>query len=284
MNEIGLGTWLITEYEELKLAIKTALEAGYRTIDTAQVYDNEAKIGSILKEMNVDTNELFIITKVSPINYRYHTTKSVLQSLENLQIESIDLVLLHAELETEDNLKAYKELIKLKEKGLVKNIGLSNFSQEGIEALVKATGMVPYCNQIVCSPTTRPEKLEKYCKEQDILLMGYSILKPYYTPNPFYQASGMSEEEKNIIEDIASKYNSSVSQVLNGWALYNGYHIIPKSTKPERIKENYNINIDFEEEDITKINSMNKLTAEEYKLLVESWKTYISEDQMIKGM
>lgn len=283
MNKIGLGTWQLTDYEEMNAVVKAAIETGYRTIDTAQVYENEEMLGAIFEELNINTDDLFITTKISPINYRKHTTKSLVKSLKKLKLDKIDLVLLHAEIDKKDNLQAYKELLELQDKGIIKYVGVSNFSIEGIEDLIDATGKVPYCNQIVCSPTTRALELEEYCKEKNIALVGYSILKPYYAPNPYYAESGLSQDEKVIIDNLALKYNVNVGQLLNGWALQNGYHIIPKSSKVERVHENYNCKIRIDNDDMNIINEMNKLTSEKYKELVKSWKVNITDEQMEKG-
>lgn len=283
MNKIGLGTWLITDYEELKETIKAANEFGYRTLDTAQVYNNEEMIGNIFEQLELNTDEWFITTKVTPLNYKNFTTKSVMESLKRLKIKTIDLVLLHAEIDLENSLRAYEELLELKNQGIIKNVGLSNFSIETIKILIEKTGEKPYCNQIVCSPTTRPIQLEEYCKENDIKLVGYSIMKPYFGANPFYENSEMTNKEKEMINQISSEYNISVAQLLNGWALQNGYYIIPKSTKKDRIYENLNSKINLNPEHMDVLNNMNRLNTEQYKNKVESWRDSITDEMFEVG-
>lgn len=276
MTKIGFGTWLITEYDILYSVIKTALENKYKLIDTAQVYNNEQHIGKILKELNVNTDEIFITTKVTPINYRFHTRKSLEVSLKKLGVSKVNLVLLHAEIGDEDNLIAYKELITMQNEGIIEHIGVSNFSIEGIQKLEEVTGVKPYCNQIVLSPSTRAIQLENYCKKNDIKLIGYSILKPYFSPNPFYPNSGLKDEEKDILDKMCIKYDLSISQLLNGWALQNGYYVIPKSVKKERVIENYCEDVEIYHDDMNIINQMNRMTTAQYKEMVNSWKTQIT--------
>lgn len=282
--EIGLGTWLLNDFSTLELVIDTALRSGYRHIDTAQAYNNEYDIGKILNKQNLPRKELFLTTKVAPQNYLNFTRKSIEESLTRLQTNYLDLVLLHAELDSELNLKAYQELITLQKEGKIRYIGVSNFSIEGIEKLTQETGIRPYCNQIVCSPTTRPLELEEYCLNQNIHLIGYSIIKPYFSPNPFYPNSALNTKEKEKLDEMCIKYNISIGQLLNYWAISHNYHIIPKSSNPSRVEENFNLNFSIDPEDIKIIDTMNHFTAQEYQEHVTEWETRITPKMLEAGL
>ena len=285
MPQIGLGTWLLTDPKQLRQSINTALDIGYRHIDTAQMYNNEFDIGQIIKDYPIERNELFLTTKIAPVNYLYHVKESVEESLERLQTDYVDLVLLHAEVEnSEINLKAYQELIALQNEGKITHIGVSNFSIEGINKIIDTFEVKPYCNQIICSPTTRPVELEKYCKENGIKLTGYSILKPYFEPNPFYPDSALTQGEKAILDGLCEKYDINIGQLLNSWAVSHGYHIIPKSSSPKRVEENFQINNSISVDDLLKIDSMNRFSAKEYKALVKHWGSSLTEEVYKKGL
>lgn len=284
LPQIGFGTWLLTDFPTLEKAIETALNTGYRHIDTAQVYNNEYDIGEILAKQPISRDEVFLTTKVAPQNYLNFTRQSVEESLTRLQTEYLDLVLLHAELSPELNLVAYDELINLQKEGKIKHIGVSNFSIAGIEHLVQETGVKPYCNQIVCSPTTRPIELEKYCLDHDILLVGYSIIKPYFSPNPFYPKSALSTEEKATLDDMCVKYDINIGQLLNAWAISHNYHIIPKSSNPTRVEENFALDFTIDQKDLETIDQMNRFTAKEYQEQVASWEDRITPEALETGL
>ncbi|MBA3925491.1 aldo/keto reductase family protein [Listeria rustica] len=284
LPKVGLGTWLLTDFDDLKQSIQTAWKTGYRHIDTAQVYNNEYDIGVILKALRIDRSELFLTTKIAPQNYLKHTKASVSESLARLQTSYVDLILLHAELGETANLAAYQALLDLQMEGVVKHVGVSNFSISGIQKLVEETGVKPYCNQIVCSPTTRPLELEAYCLEEGILLTGYSILKPYTTPNPFYPDSALTSDEKFQLDDLCKKYDVNIGQLLNKWALQHDYHVIPKSKNPKRVEENYQLDFEISASDLEIIDGMNRFSSAEYQESVKQWESRVTEEQSEQGL
>lgn len=284
MPDVGLGTWLLTDFEELKNSIEKALKIGYRHIDTAQMYNNEYDIGEILSTQSIPRSDLFLTTKIAPMNYYKHVNESVQESLRRLKTGYLDLVLLHAEVSEELNIVAYKELISLQKAGVIRNIGVSNFSVDGIEKLIVATKVKPYCNQIVCSPTTRPVELEEYCLSQGIRLTGYSVLKPYFSPNPFYPESALTGLEKIRLDELCLKYKVSIGQLLNKWALQHSYHVIPKSSNPQRVVENYNLDFDIGRIDMNVIDNMNRFTSKKYQESVKQWENQITESMLEKGL
>ncbi len=282
--KVGLGTWLLTDRDELKGSIKSAIESGYKHIDTAQVYNNEFQIGEILKELKVDMKDLFITSKVVPLNYE-HTIESTKESLRRLQMKQIDLMILHAAFYKDLNIKAFKDLVQLQKDGLVRHIGVSNFSIEALEEIHEATGVWPYINQVVLSPITRAIDLEKFCMDKGIKLVGYSIMRPYFEPNPFFENSGFTDDQKAVVETIAKSHKKDVGQVLNKWALQLGYHVIPKSSKAERVASNFLLN-DFEltEEEMKTINSFNKFDDTKYAAFIDKWKEMYGDEKTIREM
>ena len=131
-----------------------------------------------------------------------------------------------------------------------------------LEIIKKETGEYPYNNQMVFSPLTILEDVEAFCKEKGITLTGYSILRPYFNPNPRYEGSGMSDTQKQRVDQLAAKYKKDVGQILSKWALQQGYHIIPKSITPSRIKSNILLD-DFEltKEEVNELRSWNVYTT-----------------------
>lgn len=253
LPQIGLGTWLL-EAKNVDLALSTAKESGYNHIDTAQLYNNEYQIGQAVKKLNYDC---YITTKIWPLNYKNYTRKSFFQSLERLEMSKIDLVLLHWPLTDELNAKAYKELMTLREEGYVNNVGVSNFSIIQLEKLREEAGEYPYSNQIMFSPITQEKELIEFCRKNNIVVTGYSSIRPYY--NPRYEWQELKKEEKESIDLMADKYNKKPAQIILRWALEKGLTIIPKSMWSTRIKENIEI-LDFKltEDEIQIINNMNR--------------------------
>lgn len=272
MPKIALGTWMIQKSEEIKEVVPAALKNGYEHIDTAQVYLNESFIGEALKTTNVPREKYWITSKVWVTNFRYHAYESVKKSLERLQLDYIDTMLLHAMGEPQDVIKAYKELMKARDEKLVRTIGVSNFSIEMLELIKKETGEYPKYNQIVASVIQRIEKLEEFCKEKGIVLMGYSSIRPYYNPNSYYANSGLTDEQKKIIDNIAEKYSTSPAMVMLRWTMNHDYVILPKSTKAERVISNFKVSeVNLSKEDMDLLDKMNTYTYEQWLLTMDAW-------------
>ncbi len=288
--KIGFGTWELLGNNIIEKAIITAINSGYKHIDTAQIYNNEYQIGKILKKYNIETDKIFITSKVWVLNYRYHTYNSVKQSLKRLQVKKINLMLLHVSADTEDNIIAYKELIRARQEGLIEHIGVSNFSIDQIEEIFNTTQEYPYTNQITVSPTQRIEKLEKYCNEHNIKITGYSTIRCYYNPNIHLgNTSILSDQEKEIINKIARVHDCSPAIVLLKWSIKHGYDIIPKSKTPSRIKENLMVDkIDLSQQEMMTINQMNKFKYVDFINLMNTlnWHIFknLTNKQYVKGL
>jgi diketogulonate reductase-like aldo/keto reductase len=285
MPKVGLGTWLIQDNEVIQELIPGVLNNGYTHIDTAQIYNNEYSIGEALKKSSVKRENIFITSKVWPANYKYHTRTSTQESLRRLSLNYIDLMILHATLDNETNLIAFKELLELKKEGIIKYTGVSNFFQQDIDYLYENTGFYPDFNQVHMSPTIRDVALEKYCKEKNIKLMAYSTLRPYFDPNPLFANSGFSQEEKQYIDSLSSKYNSDAGQILNAWAIQLGYYTIPKTVKVSRAISNLNsANIHLTEEEMNKISSLNRVPDGWYESQIRGWEIKPKTEQEMEMM
>ena len=229
-NEIprlGLGTFQMNTSEIIN-AVFSAIETGYRHIDTAEMYKNEKAIGEALKKSPVDRNELYITSKVWTSHFDYEQSiKACQNSLDRLGTDYLDLYLLHWP--GNGDIDAWKALIDLQKQGKCRSIGVSNFSQAQIETLVEKTGIVPAANQVEFHPFNFKKSLLEYCRSQDIILEAYSPL-----------TRGKRFDDPTV-QSIAAAHHKSAAQVLIRWVLQHDVVVLPKSSNPERIKENADV-------------------------------------------
>ena len=249
---IGFGTYKAQEDEGIA-AVKKAIDTGYRLIDTAAKYENEEAVGKAIKQSGIAREELMITTKLWRENLGYESTKKAFEtSLAKLDLDYIDLYLIHWPANAKnyenwqkannDSWRAMEELVK---EGKIKNIGVSNFWPEHLEPLLEAAEIKPVINQIEFHPGYWQPELTRYCKENNILIEAWS---------PLARGKVFESEE---IKAIAQKYNKSVAQICLRWILEHNALIIPKSSTPERIEDNFNI-FDFQlkPEDIKTIDNL----------------------------
>lgn len=244
---IGFGTSLITGEECIRI-IKNAIELGYRHIDTAAVYKNEIEIGKAIKQSKVNRKELFITSKVWKDSMGYdNTLKSFDDSLKNLDLDYIDLFLIHWPKNNNDklNIDTWKALEKLYKEGKVKAIGVSNFLKHHLEIIINNSEIVPMVNQIEFHPGLIRKDTIEFCKEKNIVLEAWA---------PLGKGKMLNNE---ILLNIAKKYNKSVARICLKWCLQNEVIPLPKSENLERMKQNLNL-FDFEIaiEDMNTINNM----------------------------
>ena len=285
---IGLGTWEVTKKREINNAITAAFENNYKHIDTAQIYGNETQIGNkLISVKNKKRSSYFITTKIWPTNYKYHTLRSLGQSMNRLQTDYIDLVLLHMNSKPENNVIAYKELMKARTEKKIHFIGVSNFSIKNLKNLYRNVHEYPYANQVIASPIHRMKKLEAFCKKMQIKLIAYSTIRPYFNPNTFYGPnSALTDQQRIIIKKIAVRHKSTPAAIMLAWILTHNYYIIPKSTSETRIKENYHaLDIKLSSNEIKKIDEMNHFTDEKFKKVMKTWekRTDLPERKLVKG-
>ena len=249
---IGFGTYKAQEDEGIS-AVKKAIDTGYRLIDTAAKYENEEAVGKAIKQSGVAREELMITTKLWRENLGYESTKKAFEtSLAKLDLDYIDLYLIHWPANAKnyenwqkannDSWRAMEELVK---EGKIKNIGVSNFWPEHLEPLLEAAEIEPVINQIEFHPGYWQPELTRYCKENNILVESWS---------PLARGKVFESEE---IKAIAKKYNKSVAQICLRWILEHNALVIPKSSTPERIEDNFDI-FDFQlnAEDIKTIDNL----------------------------
>lgn len=224
----GLGLYQASATSKTVEVIADAMRLGYRLIDTAELYGNEAQVGEAVKK-NIDREQIFISTKLFSTNDgREGLHKSFNHSLEKLQTNHVDLYLIHAP-QGGHVIEVYKEMVKLQSEGKIRSIGVSNFGVQHLKWL-KEAGFVPAVNQIELHPWWPNEEIVEYCRENNIAVMGYSPLgKGHFLDDPY-------------LREMAENYQKTPAQILIRWSLQNGYITIPKTTSGvHRLKENMNV-------------------------------------------
>ena len=248
MPKVGFGVYRIKDHKRCKQAVLDAIDAGYRLIDTAQSYGNEEAVGKAIQETSVPRNELFITTKVWVANYGYEKTKaSVEESLKKMQLDYIDLVLLHQPFN--DYYGAYKALVDLYKEGKIKAIGVSNFYPDRLVDLVLYSEVKPAVNQVEVNVFHQQIEAQTYNEKYEVQMEAWA---------PF--AEGRNNMFTNPeLKAIGDRYGKTVAQVILRWLVQRGIVPLAKSVKKERMQENINI-FDFElnYEDMEIIESMNR--------------------------
>ncbi|MBP2111071.1 aldo/keto reductase [Paenibacillus silagei] len=247
MPWFGLGVFKVQEGQEVIDSVKTAIKAGYRSIDTASVYGNEEGVGQAIRESGVAREELFITTKVWNTEQGYDSTLAAFdQSLSKLGLDYADLYLVHWPIRAKYK-DTWRALEKLYADGKVRAIGVSNFQIDHLEDLLADATVKPMVNQVELHPLLNQQELREYCKAQGIQIEAWA---------PLAQGHLLDNE---VLADIAARHNKTLPQVILRWDLQNGIVTIPKSIKEERIIANADI-FDFElsEEEISRINGLNR--------------------------
>ena len=249
---IGLGTWQ-TDHETTINAVVSAVKSGYRLIDTAAAYGNEASVGTGIRESGIDRKDIFITSKLRNAHHGYESTLEAFErTIARLGVDYLDLYLIHwpnplhyrsiGEKATAATWKAFEELYRAKK---IRAIGVSNFMPHHIDALMKTAEILPMVNQLRLCPGVKQPEIVKYCQEKGILVEAYSPL-----------GTGAIFDVPEM-KSLAEKYGKSIGQICLRWSLQMGFLSLPKSKSSARIKENTEI-FDFElsEEDMVKIGSM----------------------------
>jgi diketogulonate reductase-like aldo/keto reductase len=251
MPWFGLGVFKVEDGAELVNAVKAAIKNGYRSIDTAAIYDNETGVGQGIREAMVEYNvareELFVTSKVWNADLGYESTLAAYETtLNKLGLEYLDLYLIHWPVEGKFQ-EAWRALETLYKDGRVKAIGVSNFQIHHLETLMKDAVVKPMVNQVELHPQLTQKELIEYGKEQGIQIEAWS---------PLMQGQLL---EHPVLKEIADKHNKSIAQVILRWDLQHGIVTIPKSTKEQRIIENSDV-FDFvlSEEELAQIDALNQ--------------------------
>lgn len=247
---IGFGTWQVADGDEARLSVLSALEHGYRHIDTAQGYGNEESVGRAVKESGLKREDLFITSKLTNNIRGYQETLDAFhESLEKLGGGYMDLFLIHwpRPVKYKDNweqmnAETWRAMEELYDKKLIRALGISNFRSHHIDALLKTARIAPVVNQIRLAPGETQDEVVDYSRKKGMLLEAYSPL-------------GMGKIfEVPEMKAMAEKYGKSIAQIAIRWSLQRGYLPLPKSITPARINENSQV-FDFElsDEDVQTI-------------------------------
>lgn len=230
MPILGFGVFQVADLAECEQAVIDALEAGYRLIDTAASYMNEEAVGKAIKRSNIAREELFITTKLWVTDAGYENTiKAFQKSLELLQLEYLDLYLIHQPYG--DVYGSWRAMQELYHQGKIKAIGVSNFQPDRVMDLIANTGFAPAVNQVETHPFHQQAETQKFLQDNNVQIESWG---------PF--AEGKNDIFKNeILAEIAGTHNKSVAQVILRWLTQRGVVAIPKSVRKERMAENIDI-------------------------------------------
>lgn len=244
---IGFGTWQTPDGEVAVSSVCSAIQAGYRHIDTAQAYGNEESVGRGIRESGVRREDLFLTTKLWNEYHSYDLTMSTFEeSMKKLGVDYVDLFLIHwpnpvafRDHWQQANAEVWRAMEELYRAGRIRAIGVSNFRPHHLEALMETATIAPMVNQIRLCPGDTQDAVVDYCRSHDMVLEAYS-------PLGVGRVFGVPEMQR-----LAEKYDRSIAQICIRWSLQRGYLPLPKSVTPSRIAENLEV-FDFtlEEEDV----------------------------------
>jgi diketogulonate reductase-like aldo/keto reductase len=230
MPVLGLGVWQMTAGAETEQAVEWALEAGYRHIDTASVYRNEQSVGAALKRSGLPREQVFVTTKLMPAHPS--AARELEKSLERLSLDYVDLYLIHWPLPLR-TARLWRDLESLQERGLTREIGVSNFGTDRLRKLIRGPSRLPAVDQVQFSPFRYRRRLLEYCLEQGIVFEAYS---------PLERGQGIHDP---TIAAVAERLGRTAAQVMLRWAIQRQAVVIPKSSRKERIRSNAEL-FDFE--------------------------------------
>ena len=249
MPMLGLGTWENTDPEECSTAVETALEMGYRHIDTAQIYGNEAEVGAGIAAADVDRDDIFLATKVW-IDELSHddVIESTEESLDKLGVDYVDLLYVHwpaRKYDAEETLAAFDTLV---DKGLTNRIGISNFEPEQVREAVERSESGIFANQIELHPLLQQDELREVCAEEGVEIVAYSPL-----------ARG-TVFDVDVLSDVADKHGVSEAQVSLAWLREKGVTAIPKATSEAHIRDNWeSLSLELDAEDVAAIDAIEQV-------------------------
>ncbi|MFA5719841.1 MAG: aldo/keto reductase [Acholeplasmataceae bacterium] len=252
LPKLGLGTFLMVEdaYE----VVSHALKIGYRHIDTAQAYHNEAEIGRALKDSGLKREEYFITTKLSARKLTYEDAiKELESSLEKLGLDYVDLYLIHwPSQDYQINLNTWRGLEKVYQEGKAKRIGVSNFQKHHLNALLEDAKIKPMYNQVELHPGLQQTALKHYLDDLGIHTISFG---------PFMRGEVFQKEGRyyETLKRIADKHHATVAQIVIAWGLARGIHMIPKTATKERLQENFDAQqIKLDKDDLEAILKLNR--------------------------
>ncbi len=247
MPILGLGVYQSPPGRVTRNAVNFALRVGYRHVDTARIYGNEADVGEAVRESSVPRGDLFVTTKLWNSDQGYDSTLRAFEgSLKRLGLDYLDLYLVHFPV-PDLRKETWRAMETLLEKGRCRAIGVSNFTLRHLEELIEESHVIPSVNQVEFHPFLYQKELLKYCQRKGIQVEAYSPL-----------ARGERLKHPRIIS-LATKYSKTPAQLMIRWGIEHGLVVIPKSTREERIRENSQVfDFDISDDDMRSLDSLNQ--------------------------
>lgn len=247
--QLGYGVWQV-EDDIAEKVVRQAFEAGFRHVDTAKIYGNEAGVGRAIASSGLRPEELFITTKLWNADQGYESTLAAFEeSMDRLGLETLDLYLIHWMQPKQDKfVDTWKALIELQKRGRVRSIGVSNFTVEGLQRLIDETGVVPAIHQIELHPYFSQPELREFGAAKGILTQAWS---------PLGQGGELLEDP--TVTGIAAKHQATPAQVVVAWHLAIGNVVIPKSVTETRIHENFAaLDVALDSNDLEALNALDR--------------------------
>ncbi|MEA2900168.1 MAG: 2,5-diketo-D-gluconate reductase [Actinomycetota bacterium] len=239
---VGFGTWQMTGSQCYR-AVRYALEVGYRHLDTATMYRNEADVGRAVRDSGLRREAVFVTTKLPPSDAGSER-RTLERSLRALDMDFVDLWLVHWPPSGSDGLPVWKRLLELRDEGLARAVGVSNYSVAQLDELVRATGEAPQVNQIKWGPALYdPVELQEH-RRRGVVVEGYSPFKTTDLRHP-------------VLAQVARRHRVTPAQVVIRWHVDHGVVVIPKSATPERIAANFDVfRFSLDDEDLHRIDAL----------------------------
>lgn len=251
--KLGLGTWFIGD-DDAAQAVRSAVEIGYRNIDTAQAYGNERGVGEGVRTSGVAREELFVSTKLAAEIKDYDgAVASIEESLNKLGLDYIDLMLIHAPQPWDDfrggdyaegNREAWRALEEAHQAGKLRSIGVSNFLEEDLEGIQEGATVTPHVNQLLVHAGNTPTELLAYCASKGILVEAYS---------PIAHGEILNNQD---VQTMAEKYGVSVPQLCIAYTLQLGTVSLPKTANPDHMRSNAEVDFEISEDDMTALRDL----------------------------
>jgi diketogulonate reductase-like aldo/keto reductase len=250
MPMLGLGTWQNDDHDQCAESVETALEAGYRHIDTAQAYGNEAAVGEGLAAADVEREDVFLATKVWIDSLGYDDVlRTTEESLDRLGVDHVDLLYVHWPARTYDPEQTLDALLELRNDGLIERIGVSNFEPEHLDRATEVLGEQPFATQVECHPLLQQRELRRYCDDNGIELVAYS---------PLARGDVFDVPE---LTGIAEAHGVSEARVSLAWLREKGITAIPKATGADHIRDNWaSLDLELSDEEVTTIDGLSRTT------------------------
>jgi 2,5-diketo-D-gluconate reductase A len=246
---IGLGTWPMDD-AQAATAVRTGLELGYRLVDTAAKYGNETGVGRGIRESGIARSDVVVTTKLRGADQGYDSTRAALHaSLDRLGLDYVDVYLIHWPLPRLDRyLDSYRAMLALRGEGLIRSVGVSNFTKAHIARLDRETGVLPAVNQIQLSPALPRTALHTYLEKHGIVTQSYS---------PLGRKAGA--QRAPVVRELAQRYGRTPEQVILRWHVQRELVAIPKSADPQRQRANLDV-FDFElsPEDLSRLRALDQ--------------------------